>query len=135
MSSKEHRGQLKGWPKVTVWLAVELIAEGAIVAAEVGAIAAEGIHHGTQPGGGGAAALEEALGEGRQIEPASPELYLSEGVEQQAVIGERVLGEGTIGQHQAAHAALQGMTAGLGPIESSRRVGACGGGQPAANDK
>ena len=88
MALKDDGGQLKGGAEVPVGLAMQLVAEGSVVTAEVGAITAEGIHHGSQPAGSGAAATGEALGKGLQIQPAAPELHLGEGVEQQAVIGE-----------------------------------------------
>ena len=78
---KQHGGQLQGGAEVPVGLAVQLIAEGAVVAAQVGAITADGIHQSCQPGGGGAAAIREALGEGLQIQPAAPELHLGQCVE------------------------------------------------------
>jgi hypothetical protein len=84
---------------------------------------------------GGTAALLKALREAGQIEPTTPELYLGQGVEQQAVISERVLSKGAIGHHQPGHAALQGTTAFSGPALAFRGMGAGGTGQPATADE
>ena len=85
---EKYGGQLKGGAEIAVGLAVQPVAEGPVVTAEIRAITAERIHHGNQPAGSGAAATGEALGKGLQIQPAAPELDLAESVKHQSVISE-----------------------------------------------